>query len=185
MRFLDGSSVFTAEAKAIDLALDLVDNCNSHDKFIIFSDSFSVLQTLNHTSSKNLQIQNILQKHTISKYKTLVYCWIPSHIGIRNNERVDKKVKEPVNLEQTVFKMPFNNFKPFINRYIFDKWQTSWNETPFNKLKEIKPVIKKSKSVISNIRREEVVLIRLRIAHNENYSFVAFEPRRTTQLYWM
>ena len=166
MRIPDGSSIFTAEAKAIDLALDLVDNCNSHDKFIIFSDSFSVLQALNHTSSKNPQIQNILQKHhTISKYKTIVYCWIPSHIGIRNNERVDKKAKESLNLEQTVFKIPFNNYKPFINRYIFDKWQTSWNETPFNKLKEIKPVIKESKSVISNIRREEVVLTRLRIGH--------------------
>ena len=166
MRIPDGSSIFTAEAKAIDLALDLVDNCNSHDKFIIFSDSFSVLQALNHTSSKNPQIQNILQKHhTISKYKTIVYCWIPSHIGIRNNERVDKKAKESLNLEQTVFKIPFNNYKPFINRYISDKWQTSWNETPFNKLKEIKPVIKESKSVISNIRREEVVLTRLRIGH--------------------
>ena len=125
MRIPDGSSIFTAEAKAIDLALDIVDNCNSHDKFIIFSDSFSVLQALNHTLSKNPQIQNILQKHhTISKYKTIVYCWIPSHIGIRNNERVDKKAKESLNLEQTVFKIPFNNFKPFINRYIFDKWQT-------------------------------------------------------------
>ena len=76
-----------------------------------------------------------------------------------------KKAKESLNLEQTVFKIPFNNFKPFINRYIFDKWQTSWNETPFNKLKEIKPVIKESKTVISNIRREEVVLTRLRIGH--------------------
>ena len=166
MRIPDGSSIFTAEAKAIDLALDLVDICNSCDKFIIFSDSFSVLQALNHTSSKNTQIQNILQKHhTISKYKTIVYCCIPSHIGIRNNERVDKKAKESLNLEQTVFKIPFNNFKPFINRYIFDKWQTSLNETPFNKLKEIKPVIKESKTVISNIRREEVVLTRLRIGH--------------------
>ena len=166
MRIPDGSSVFTAEAKAIDLALDLLDNCNSHDKFIIFSDSFSVLQALNHTPSKNPQIQNILQKHhPISKYKTIVYCWIPSHIGIRNNERVDKKAKESLNLEQTVFKIPFNNLKPFIHRYIYDKWQTSWNETPFNKLKEIKPIIKESKSVISNIRREEVVLTRLRIGH--------------------
>ena len=155
---------FSRQAKAIDLALDLVNSCNSHDKFIIFSDSFSVLQALNHISSKNLQILNILQKHhTISKYKTIVYCWIPRHIGIRNNERVDKKAKESLNLEQTVFKIHFNNFKPFIKRVIFDKWQTSWNEKPFNKLKEIKPVIKESKSVISNIRREEVVLTRLRI----------------------
>ena len=133
---------------------------------LFFSDSFSVLRALNHTSSNNPQIQNILQKyHTISKYTIIVYCWILSHIGIRINERVDKKAKESLNLEQTVFKIPFNNFKPFINRYIFDKWQTFWDETPFNKLKEIKPVIKESKSVISNIRREEVVLTRLRIGY--------------------
>ena len=133
---------------------------------LFFLTHFQFYKPKNHTSSKNPQIQNILQKHhTISKYKTIVYCWIPSHIGIRNNERVDKKAKESLNLEQTVFKIPFNNFKPFINRYIFDKWQTSCNETPFNKLKEIKPVIKESKSVISNIRREEVVLTRLRIGH--------------------
>ena len=53
----DGSSVFTAEAKAIDLAFDFVNNCTYTDKFIIFSDSLSVLQALNHTSSKNSQIQ--------------------------------------------------------------------------------------------------------------------------------
>ena len=89
---------------------------------------------------------------------------LQEYAGIRNNEQVDKKAKESLNLEQTVFKIPFNNFKPIINRYVFDKWQTSWNETPFNKLKEIKPIIKESKSVINNIRRE-VVLTQLRIGH--------------------
>ena len=64
-----------------------------------------------------------------------------------------------------MFKSPFNNFKPFINRYIFDKWQISSNERPFNKLKEIKPITEETKSVISNIRREEVVMTRLRIGH--------------------
>ena len=53
MRIPDDSSVFTAEAKAIDLALDFVNNCTYTDKFVIFSDSLSVLQALNHTSSKN------------------------------------------------------------------------------------------------------------------------------------
>ena len=35
MRIPDGSSVFTAEAKAIDLALDFVNNCTYTDKFVI------------------------------------------------------------------------------------------------------------------------------------------------------
>ena len=39
LRIPDGSSVFTAEAKAIDLALDFINNCSLYDKFVIFSDS--------------------------------------------------------------------------------------------------------------------------------------------------
>ena len=78
MRIPDDSSVFTAEAKAIDLALDFVNNCTYTDKFVIFSDSFA----LNHTSSKNSQVQHLLFKHHgISFSKTVIYCWIPSHIG--------------------------------------------------------------------------------------------------------
>ena len=44
MRIPDGSSIFTAEAKAIDLALDLIADCETSNKFIIFSDSLSVLK---------------------------------------------------------------------------------------------------------------------------------------------
>ena len=136
MRIPDGSLVFTAEAKAIDLALDFVNKCNYTDKFVIFSDSLSVLQALNHTSSKNLQIQQLLLKHhEVSNLKTAIYCWIPSHIGIYGNEKVEKSAKESLNLEPTDFKISFNNFKPFINKYIFNKCQTLWNEAEFNKLK--------------------------------------------------
>ena len=75
MRIPDDSSVFTAEAKAIDLALDFVKTCAYADKFVIFSFSSSVLQVLNHTSSKNSQIQHLLLKHhEISSAKTVIYC---------------------------------------------------------------------------------------------------------------
>ena len=166
MRIPDGSSVFTAEAKAIDLALDFVYNCSYTDKFVIFSDSLSVLQALNHSSSKNSQIQHLLLKHhEISSSKTVIFCWIPSHIGIYGNEKADKNAKESLNLHQTVFKIPFNNFKPFINKYIFNKWQSSWNETCFNKLKEIEPVVNHHRIVPKLSRREEIILTRLRIGH--------------------
>ena len=36
LRIPDGSSVFTAEGKAIDLALDFINNCSHYDKFVIF-----------------------------------------------------------------------------------------------------------------------------------------------------
>ena len=83
MRIPDGSSVFTADAKAIDLVMDFVKNCDNTYKFVIFSDSLSVLQALNKSASKNPQIQQLLLKHhEIASSKTIIYCWIPSHIGI-------------------------------------------------------------------------------------------------------
>ena len=44
---------FTADAIAfIDLALDLIADCETSNKIVIFSDSLSVLKSLDHTSSK-------------------------------------------------------------------------------------------------------------------------------------
>ena len=70
---MDDSSIFTAVAKAVDLALDFISTCDSNNKFIIFSDSFSVLKAMNHTSSKNPQIQKLLEKcHELLAYKEIV-----------------------------------------------------------------------------------------------------------------
>ena len=38
-RIPDYSSIFTAESKAVDLALDPISTCDANNKFIIFSDS--------------------------------------------------------------------------------------------------------------------------------------------------
>ena len=93
-RISDDSSIFTAEAKAIDLALDFISTCDASNKLIIFSDSLSVLKAMNHTSSKNPQIQKHLEKcHELLAYKEIALCWIPSHIGIQGNEMVDKQAK--------------------------------------------------------------------------------------------
>ena len=143
-------------------------------KFVIFSDSLSVLQVLNHTISKNQQIQNILLKHqSISELKTIVYCWVPSHVGIYGNEQVDKKAKESLSPEQTDFKIPFVNFKPYINEYIFNEWQSIWSRANDNKLKEIEPHVKRLKVIHKLSRREEIVLSRLRIGHTRlTHSFL-------------
>ena len=107
-RIPDDSSTFTAEAKAIDLALDFISTCDANNKFIIFSDSLSVLKAMNHTSSKNPQIQKLLEKcHELLAYKEIALFWIPSHIGIQGNEMVDKQAKTSLSLEPTSFKFHF------------------------------------------------------------------------------
>ena len=151
---------------AVDLALDFISTCDANNKFIIFSDSLSVLKTMNHTSSKNPQIQKLLEKcHELLANKEIVLCWISSHIGIQGNEMVDQQAKSSLSLEPTSFKIPFSNFKPSINKYIFEEWQTSLNNSIENKLLDIKPTIGEHQSVVRTIRKEEVVLARLRLGH--------------------
>ena len=78
---------------------------------------------------------------------------------------VDKQAKTSLLLEPTSFKIPFYNFKPSINRYILEERQTSWNNSIENKLLDIKPTIGEYQSVVRNIRKEEVVLARIRLGH--------------------
>ena len=89
------SSIFTAEIKAIDLALDAITE-SEDDHFIIFSDSLSVLLSLNNKKLDKPQVVKLLQKlHFLSDaHKTIFLCWIPSHIGIRGNEAADVAAKE-------------------------------------------------------------------------------------------
>ena len=58
-RIPDDSSISTVEAKTVDLALDFIRTCDTNNKYIIFSDSLSELKAMNHTSSKNPQIQKL------------------------------------------------------------------------------------------------------------------------------
>ena len=129
-------------------ALDFITTYDINNKFIIFSDLLSVLKAMNHISSKNPQIQKC---HELFANKEIVLCWIPSHIGILENEIVDQQAKTSLSLEPTSFKIPFSNFKPSINKYILDQWETSWNNSIGNKLFKIKPTNGEHQSVVRNI----------------------------------
>ena len=100
------------------------------------------MKAINHTSSKNPKLQKPLEKSCeLLANKEIVLCWIPSHIGILGNEIVDQNAKSSLSLEPTSYKIPFSNFKPSINKYILEEWQTSWNNSIGYKLLEIKPNI--------------------------------------------
>ena len=80
---------------------------------------------MNHTSSLNSQIQKFLEKcHELLANKEIALCWSPYHIGIQGNEMVDQQAKTSLSLETTSFKILFSNFKPSINKYILEEWQT-------------------------------------------------------------
>ena len=67
-RLPNAASIFSAEAKAILLALNFIE-CTFHNQFVIFSDSKSVLQAIQNLNWKCHLIYNILQKHYTTQIK--------------------------------------------------------------------------------------------------------------------
>ena len=133
--------------------------------FIIFSDSLSVLQSLKNRNLSNPLIQQLLLKHhNLSSSINIVFCWLPSHIGIQGNEKADIAAKHSLNLDVVgKLKLPCSDLKPCINKYIVSKWQHEWDGCRQNKLHSIKPILGESLLVCRSVRREEVVLSRCRI----------------------
>ena len=88
IRLPDNSSIFTAEAKAVDIALYHIRD-QSEKQCIIYSDSLSVFKSLKDLHHRNPLIQQILKKYYyLSNSKEIVFCWLPSHVNIRGNELV-------------------------------------------------------------------------------------------------
>ena len=131
------SSIYSAEVIAIDLAMNIIANHKS-SKFIIYSDSKSVLQALQSKNSSSPLITRLLDKmNVLSKNNSIIITWIPSHIGIQGNERADKAAKKALQTRISNTKIPYTNLKPLINKFILKKWQKSWDDQTQNKLHHI------------------------------------------------
>ena len=83
-------SIFSAELEALASALRFIIVSRS-DKFVIFSDSKSCLQAIRNKWEHPIvqKILNIIQTIYLSP-KTVIFCWLPSHVGIQGNEIADK-----------------------------------------------------------------------------------------------
>ncbi|GFU10491.1 RNase H domain-containing protein [Trichonephila clavipes] len=91
----------------------------------------------------------------------IVFCWLPSHVGIIGNEQADNAAKSATtHLPLTV---PLSDMKRVIMHHIFNLWQESWSQQLDNKLHSVKPVI--GAWPVMPMRRTDVKLTRLRIGH--------------------
>ena len=106
-RLPDNASIFSAEIKAIYLALGHIEQSRNTD-FIIFSDSLSVLQSLHNRHIVNLLLLDVLLKHNnLAELNHIVFCWLPSHAGIKGNEKADIAAKSALTLNISDFKISF------------------------------------------------------------------------------
>ena len=165
-RLPNDSAVYSAELAALWLALKFTLE-SSNTKFVIFSDSLSCLQALHGSNLKNPLLVMVIEFYmeAASKGKDIVFCWVPSHVGISGNESADSTAKAALDLEGVHAKVPHTDFRGSIKQFIYDKWQLEWECERNNKLQAIHPTIGPWPHANRRIRREEVVLARLRIGH--------------------
>ena len=98
--------------------------------------------------------------------KTIVFCWVPSHTGIRGNEMADEAARKGLELDVMPILVPSSDYKQYISGYMMDCWQTEWSTLVDNKLHKIKPTVGEWPQCPSNLSRtQEIVLSRVRIGH--------------------
>ncbi|GFY09412.1 RNase H domain-containing protein [Trichonephila clavipes] len=156
-------SIFTAEAVAICRALQLIDSTMPR-KYCIYTDSMSVLEALeNYHDRCHPVVCTILDitSRLYSKGFDIVFCWLPSHVGIIGNEQADSAAKSATT--HLPLAVPLSDMKRVIMHHIFKIWQESWSQQLDNKLHSVKPVI--GAWPVMPMRRTDVKLTRLRIGH--------------------
>ena len=124
------------------------------------------MQALEGKKTDNPLVVIVLEKlsRLCERVDIVCVCWLPGHVGISGHEGADKAARDALSL----FKVPFNDFKPFINNFIQNVWQQSWSDpaNQNNKLVKIKPGLGEWLPGLRTNRREEIILARLRIGHS-------------------
>ncbi|GBM02757.1 hypothetical protein AVEN_40824-1 [Araneus ventricosus] len=156
-------SIYIAEATAISCALQRITSENTR-QFCIYTDSMSVLQSLQQTESSNNPVicDILLQMEDLrNKGFGILFCWVPSHTGIKGNELADSADKSAlVPLNSAV---PLSDVTCFIRKHINKMGQQLWDLQEQNKLHSLKPFLGRWPGV--PVRRKDVILTRLRIGH--------------------
>ena len=168
-RLPNKASIFSAELHALYLALDRVERADDDERnFIIFSDSKPALQAIPGQDWTHPIVLYIPERlHWLGQYqeKIILFYWIPSHVGIRGNEKADAAAQAGLLKRVTNVPIPYGDFKKRINVLLKRKWQSQWDEAVDNKLHEIHPQLGLWPGGSQIIRREESVLTRIQIGH--------------------
>ncbi|XP_073980244.1 uncharacterized protein [Rhodnius prolixus] len=136
-------------------------------KVAVCSDSISSLLSLQHIYCKHPIIQDIHALLFNLRVEEINVCfiWIPGHSGIQGNIHADLAAKEAASMTANIERSMPVDISRVAKEYVKRSWQREWMSVTDNKLRVIKEPVHAWDSAYRSIRREEVVVARLRIGH--------------------
>jgi len=134
----------------------------------MFSGSVSCLQALSGFKLEIDFVLNIIRdySHLSNSGKTIILCWIPSHVNIRGNEMADTAVKSGLSLPITNMKLPAGELFRRVSKFCMDEWQDMWDCCEANKLHSIYPTVGIAEHSKNLSRYDFILLNKLRIGHS-------------------
>lgn len=163
------ATVFTAEVRALHLAVAIINERDTVGNFLICTDSLSTIEAINDVRTNDhlvhrLQVQ---LSDVIKKGSVVTVCWIPSHVGISGNDRADLEAKRASLRPEEFIPIPYRNWFPLIRKRLSQLWTERWVNDRKD-LYELKQVPAKWKTRYRISRRDEVVINRLRLGHTRS-----------------
>jgi len=98
-----------------------------------------------------ITLQILLKYHNLLTHSfNIIFCWLPSHVGIPCNEKAAKPA-----LNKPILRIPilYTDLEPIINSYIHDMWQQTWNSQTQNKVYQIYTTIPSYSTLCSSYQR--------------------------------
>ena len=162
------SSIFSAELKALQLALKMVYQ-SKRKKFLILSDSLSSLMAIQERKLDHPYLVDFFEQYNelLKEDKQIILAWVPSHVNIKGNEAADKAAKEALEEELPEgLKTKFSDLRAGALSYVKKENQREWEKEVNNKLFKLQPDRANPLPRVCKNRKEESVLTRLHIGHS-------------------
>ena len=126
------------------MAAKLIEGCSSAEKFLVCSDSLSVMQEMRNVLTSDHLVQRVEQQfhQIIGNGYDVTLTWVPSHVGILGNKSVNLEVKKIAHKSPEFIPVPFRNWFPEIKKRTNEIWNQNWTEERRD-FYELKPMVKK------------------------------------------
>jgi len=136
----NSASIFTAELNAILACLSHLTHRPSRHNYLLLTDSLSSL--LRDPESTNIITQRIhIVLQTLSTMQSsVIFIWIPGHIGHPQHDRVDQAAKEATRFSgiSDPTPAPLYDLENLYRYRILASWHNHWKNLHPNKLRMMK-----------------------------------------------